>query len=249
MASVRVGGLEFFGGAGSDGFYIEGEGLQGLLSGVDVKRDSVSRPQAHGDFDVPGFLESRVVSIAGPCLADSAEKLSEYGRQITGLLADGAAMPVTFDVPGGPLWGMARLAAKTEFDVTLWGSQARYQLSLLFANPRLYGEAHGFEIGTYDLVNYGNFPAAPVYTVTGSSAGGYVVYGPAGKSFHVTRALNAGEIHTIDMADGYLRVNGVVVYGGIGSPANAWLVPGGGSVGVTVSDAAIITGRISDTYI
>jgi len=250
MANVRIGSLDFRGGDGQDGFYIEGQGLQGLLSGVDVKRDSVSRPQAHGDFDVPGFLESRIVTLAGPCIAASEDVLSHRGRMLTGLLADGGSLPVTFDVPGGPLWGRARLASKTEFDVTHWGSRARYQLSLLFANPRLFGESRT-RAAFLPIANYGNFGAAPVHTVFGDAPSGYQIAGVAGKVFTVTRPLVAGVPHVVDMANGYLRVGGVIVYGGI-SRGDTWVVPAGGQVTHTIfapSGFAELSTLVRDTYV
>lgn len=250
MASVRVGGLEFHGGAGQDGFYIEGEGLQGLLSGVDVKRDSVSRPQSHGDFDVPGYLEARIVSLAGPCIAESAEVLAHRGRQLTGLLADGGSLPVTFDVPGGPLWGTARLADKTEFDVSLWGSRAQYNLRLLFANPRLLGESR--TAGAFSpAFNYGNFPATPIHTVVGTSPAGYTIGGPDGKQYIVTQPLVAGSPHVIDMATGYLTINGATIFGGV-SRADTWAIPGGGNFAHTLNAAVgtlTLATTITDTYV
>ena len=244
--NVRVGGLTFFGGAGSDGFYIKDGGLTGLFGGVGVRSDSIPRPQAHGDYDVPVFRSSRMVSIMGPCEADSEERLDFYDRQFTGLLADGQSGRVVFDMPGGPRWGDARLAAN-EFEPVLWGRRADYMLQLRFANPRLFGEARTFAEGV-PAFHFGNFPAAPVLTVTSASAGGYTISGPSGKQFIVTAPLVSGHPHTIDMATGLLEVDGVVVFGGV-SRADTWAVPAGAQGTMTVSGTAVLSALVTDTYI
>src|SRR5690606_35423009 len=157
----------------------------------------VERPQAHGEFDVPVFRTSRIVSITGPCLADSAEKLDWYSNQLTGLLADGQAGRVVFDIPGGPRWGDARLFDVPDFEPVLWGERAAWQLQLKFANPRLFGETRTFGPGaSVTAHHYGNFPATPVITVSGAAPGGYTLTGPDGKQFIVTRPLVAGTPHT-----------------------------------------------------
>jgi hypothetical protein len=250
---VRSGGVEFHGQPNESGvgFFIDPDGLEGLDDGVSSKGRSVERPQAHGDFDVPGFLDSRIVSLSGWCIADSAERLAFLGSQLTGWLAEGSSA-VTFNHMGRVLWGTARRAPSTapKFKVNGYDSlEARFQVQLKFANPRLFGESRGFFPTTQLLFNYGNFPATPVYRITGDMPGGYTVFGPAGKTFSVTRPLTGAEVHTIDMADGRLRVNGVVVFGGIGATADTWAAPGGGSAPVAVSAGAAITGRISDTYV
>jgi len=250
---VRSGGVEFVGQMvrGGEGFLIAPDGLEGLDDGVSSKGQTVARPNAHGDFDVPGFLDSRIVSLSGTCLASSPEKLAWYGSLLTGFLAEGS-QAVTFNHMGRILWGSARRAPGTapKFKVDgLDGLSARFQVQLKFANPRLFGESRGFHPGTQLLYNYGNFPATPTYTITGANAGGYTVYGPGTKTYSVSRPLLSGETHTIDMADGHLRVNGAVVFGGIGATADTWAAPGGSSAPVAVSSGAVVTGRITDTFI
>src|SRR5690606_2498931 len=98
-------------------------------------------------------------------------------------------------------------------------------LTFWAADPRTFGESRTFgpvatatSVATY---HYGNFPATPVFTVAGSSPGGYEVQGQGGRRYIVTRPLAHGDPHIIDLATGLLRVGGAVVYGGV-SRADSW---------------------------
>lgn len=249
MTNVRIGQWLAEGGAGQDGFYIHT--IKGLFNGPGVRGESVPRPQAHGDHDVPVFRSPRIVVIEGPCIADSSERLDWQSNVFSGLLAEGQSGQVIFDMPGGPRWGNARLAVGTqpEFDVTLWGSRAEYQLQLKFANPRLFGESRTFASGVAAM-HYGNFTAAPVITVTGSAPSGYTINGPAGRQYKVTAALGATP-HVIDMADGYLRINGDVVSNAV-TIADTWGIPSGTSSTITVtpvSGTASASQLVLDTFL
>lgn len=259
MVAVRAGGLVFEGGAGQDGFYIEDKGLQGLLSGVDVRSNDVPRPDAHGDFVTPGFLEARIVSWSGPVIAPSLRELLRRGRQLTGLLAGGLQGRVMFDLPSGPLWGNGQLAMKTEFDPDMWedfnGSmRSPYSVSLKFANPRLFGETRLFGAAgnVFFLAHhYGNFPAAPVFTVTGDMPNGYWIYGPNDKVFAVIAPVVPGVPHVIDMATGYLTVGGVVTFGKV-TVADTWTVPSGGVVSqimIPVAGSGNVGMAVPDTFV
>ena len=249
-ANVRIGAWIARGGAGSDGFYIGENGLKGVFNGPGVRGDSVPRPQAHGDFDVPVFRSPRIVSIVGPCEGPSAERLDWYGNQLTGLLADGQAGQVIFDIPGGVRWGMGRLFDQPDFEPELWGSRYDWQLQLKFANPRLFGEARTFVAGE-PAFHYGNFAATELITVTGNEPGGYTIYGPNGKQFIVTAPLVAGHPHTIDMSKGVglLSVDGAYVMGGLGSRTDVWAIPSGAQVVATVSGSAALSRMVPDTFL
>lgn len=246
--NVRVGGLTFWGGAGADGFYIGDDSLRGVFGGVGVKGRDVEAPHRHGDFDVPVFRSGRVVSLAGPCHSPNAEVHGHRNRQLTGLLAGGDVGRVVFDIPGGPLWADGRLADAPEWRNILWGSWADYFLQLKFADPRLYGETRKFDpASSLSLHHYGNFAALPVFTITGTSGGGYTINGPGGRKFTVTTPLVGGVPHTVSMRDGYLRVGGSIVMGGV-TRADLWAVPPGAKVTVSVT-AGSLSASVADTFI
>jgi len=245
--NVRIGGLTFWGGEGSDGFYIRKGGLKGFLDGVGVRGNSVERPMAHGDFDLPVFRSARTVSISGPCLAPSEGEWMHRNRQLTGLFGDGRSGRVTFDVGGTVLWGDARLGDTPQWEPQMWGSRADYLLVLRFADPRLFGETRTFA-GGVAAYHYGNFAASPVHTVSGVGSG-YTINGPGGKTFTVTEAVTSEVPHRIDMATGFLEVGGVVVVGQVTS-ADVWAVPGGGTVTHTLTGSGLtLSTAVADTYI
>lgn len=253
-----VAGLPFWGAlpASGFGFVVDPDGLEGLDDGVTVKGESVSRPSQHGDYELPTYLESRIVSLSGNCLADSPERLGQLRRQFTGLLV-GAVGNVVFEHLGSTVWGRAGLApgVQKKFKVNAATStDARFQLQLKFADPRLFGESRAFAAATsLSLQHYGNFLSLPVLEVTGSMPSGYSVNGPDGRKFTVTQALTAGQTHRIDMNTGRLYRNGVLQVGWV-SRTETWGIPAG-SLGVPYTLAPVSgTGLISapsvlDTFI
>lgn len=219
-------------GSDTDGFYIDDDGFEGWNDGAEIIRDFVNRAQDHGAYDLPGFLDARVVSIIGTCWASSPEKLMWFGSQLTGLLVDGSGQ-IVVEQPGSTQWATGRLGARTTFAVRAEDIRsAAYQLQLWCADPRKYGEARTFAGGTPSY-HYGNFTSAPVHTVTGTMPG-YTINGPAGKTFTVTKPVTAGHPHTIDMATGRLVVDGAVQMGVVTS-GDVWGVPSGGQITHTLT--------------
>lgn len=236
------------------GFAIDPDGF-GLDDGVDIRRESVARVQAHGDYDVPGFLTSRTVPYSGWCRAPDSETLLHYRSQITGLLADGSSAVMVVDRPGGSMWAPVRLASMTKFRVRAKTPRvADWQLQLWMADPRLFGDAVTFPTERHSLAEVhhrGNFPALPVLEIKGAATGGYTITGPAGKKYTVTRALVAGQTHRIDMRTGLLEINGVIVMGGV-TIADTWAIPPGIHVPHTITavgGAASLTVTPPDTFI
>lgn len=248
-ANVRIGqNWTAFGGLGQDGFYIKKGGLKGVFGGVGVRGESVEYPHGDGDFELPVFRSSRFVTIEGPCIADSAERLDWYSNVLTGLLAGPDSGRVIFDLPGGVRWGDAQLNGPPEFDITMWGQRADWQLSLKFADPYLYRDAASFAGGSPSF-HRGNTKAIPVHTVTGSNGSGYTINGPDGKRFTVTRAVVAGSPHVIDMATGWLTINGVVQTGAV-TVSDLWAVPGGAQVTHTIAGSGLtLSTLLRDTFI
>lgn len=231
-----------------EGFVISPDGFEGWDDSVSVKGDAVSRPQSHGDFDVPGFLDSRVVSISGSCIAGSAQRLNALGSQLRGLLAEGGGQVVVHHM-GEHLWGTARLAPGTQTKFKVNGSDSRsakFQIQLKFADPRKYGGSKTFAGGA-SAYHYGNFPAIPTHVISGARVGGYTVSGPGGKQFVVTATLATGSPHTIDRAGG-LFINGSQVFGAV-TRADTWTIPAGAQVTQTVSNSLTLATTVTDTFL
>lgn len=251
--SVRIGALQFNSGSGFDGFYISK--LDGWDVTPEVRRDETAMQQRHGSFGAQSFLESRVMSISGRCYADSPQKLLKYSEQLSGVLAGGLPQRIVVERAGEMRWAVGQLASKTEFDIEVWGQRASYQIQVWFPDPRKFGNIQAFPLnGTpFDGVvayQYGNFPATPTITVNGS-ASGYTVNGPTG-FYVVTRALQTGHPHVIDMNTGLLSVDGVTVYGAV-SRADTWTIPPGVEVLQTVTPVsggvAAMRVVVTDTYV
>jgi hypothetical protein len=257
---VTVGSLEFHGQRstsqqGYDFFIAPDGGFTGWDDGVDIRRERVDRPGTHGSFVVPGYSDSREVSISGWCRARSVAELAVMRDHLTGLLADGGEADVTVDNQGLQLYAQAQLGSKPKFESDRRDRRfAAYQLQLWFPNPRKYAAARPAEPVAIDVavktVNYGNFPAAPVFTITGNMPSGYTIAGPDGKFYVVSRPVLPGQTHVIDMATGWLRIDGVIAYGAISSGAT-WCVPANDSARHTLlgNGIAAFTVEVKDTYI
>ena len=241
-ASARPTGL--FVGKGEDAF-------SGWDDGAAVRSESIPIPNGHGEFDVPVLNGARSVSIDGLAIADSEAELGHLRSQVVGVGADGSRFLLTVEHQGQTLWAYARLATKARFKdagARHGAIHAKFLLQFVCRNPRKFGETRTFDpAASITAYHYGNFPATPVLTVEGSSAGGYTVTGPEGRTFVVTQALVSGTPHTIDMATGRLIVGGVVVVGGIGT-AQTWTVPPGAQVAMSVS-AGLLSATVLDTFI
>lgn len=214
--NVRMKSLVMRGGDGSEGFYIRDRGLRGVLDGVDVRRTKTNR---HGDGTFPSRskLDARLVTIGGPCITTSAEKLDNYASQLKSLQAEREAFPVVFDLPGKTLWGMGFVSDKPGFLPTLWGKRADWDIELQFDDPVLFGESIQFPAApvgsTFEIHQYGNSLSYPKYVVEGNFPAGYTLNGPDGLRYRTTFPVTAGHPHTIDMSENYLWRDGAKVFG------------------------------------
>lgn len=248
MLRVRVGHLVFEG-LTSDGLLIGPDGFSGWDSGTDSKGQSVPRDDSDGDYDLPVYRQSRIVSISGQGLADSDAQLVHMGAQLTGLGSSGQLVRLIVDHHGSTTWADARVVSQTQWDERGGHRVADFQIQFKCADPRKFGETRTFASGEAAF-HYGNFPATPQITVSGSRPSGYTVNGPDGKRFVVTRALTAGNPHSIDMNTGLLRVNGVLVFGGV-TVAETWAIPAGRQVihTLTGSGSGDLSVKVADTYV
>jgi hypothetical protein len=249
LLRVVVGSV-YFNGLANKGFIIAPDGFSGWTSSTATKRNKVARVAAHGSFPVRGYRDERLVTISGTCLADSEMQLAFFGDNLTGLLADGDLGRITVTHSGNTRFADCLLEGLPEFEMFAAGQAAKFKIQFTLPDPWKYGSTKTFASGS-PAFHYGNFPATPVHTVTGTMPSGYSIYGPSGKIFTVTAAITAGQTHTIDMATGYLKVNGSVVFGAV-SRGDLWTVPGGTPVThtlVPVSGSGSLSTAVTDTFI
>lgn len=255
LLRVRVGSVLLSGQMDSSdgtGHLIAPDGFQGWDDGVDVRRNEIVRPRSHGDFDVPGDLGPRVISISGTTLAHSPASLGWFRSQLTGLLADGGTARVVVDHQETTMWANARLASKTKFTVNSADQlSASFQIQFWAADPRKYAKEN---IAGPDTVvssfHRGNFPASPWIDVTGDMPSGYSIW-CSGRQFAVSLPLLPGQTHRIDMATGRLYQGGTRQVGAV-LVANLWVVPPGAVVAMAlspVSGSGQIVVRVVDTFI
>lgn len=250
LLRVRVGGVTL-NGLAATGFIIAPDGFVGWDESTATKRDSVPLPQAHGSFAVRGFRDNRVLTVSGTCLADSEQQLRFFGNQLTGTGADGTAIRVTVDHSGSTTWADGYLDGETKFSMFATGQAATFAIQFWFPSPRKLGNTLTFASGV-PAYHYGNFPAAPVLTVTAiTTMSGYTIAGPAGKLYTVTVACNPGHPHTIDMATGQLVADGTISTASV-SQGDTWTIPGGARVVHTltpVSGSGSLGVAVTDTFI
>jgi hypothetical protein len=248
---IRVGGLDFHGGAGFDGFYISDDGLAGWDDSPPVRFDAVERQNADGDYDVPVYFGARVVTVSGYCYANSAEELGVYRNRLMGIPI--SSTRITGAVHGLTTFTDGAMAAASKFEVDIPGRRAAYQFSRRCVNPKRYGglnESVSAGDGTFTTSHYGNARASTKFIVAGTGDR-WRITGPGGRSVLVTQKLYDGHPHIYDMATGLLTIEGVVQLSGVDT-ADSWSIPSGRQLYHTLSvqnGSATATALTYDTYI
>lgn len=254
---ATVGPLSFEGGQMYEGFSLES--ISGWLSAPDIRRESAERQQAHGNFPAPGFLDQRLIVLEGKCFTNSAADQRHLGAQMSGLLTDGQYGRINVTHNGQTLWADVGLYTQ-EFDITLYGRVAEYQIQFVAPDPRRYGETRTFgpvaEGGEVLVHHRGNARAYPRFKVTaaGTMDEGWAVYGPGSgltrKRFKVNGNIAAGQSNDINLLTGEVTI-GNVRRRGVIEDATTWGIPGGTRVSHlldTNGDGGTLTAYITDTY-
>lgn len=246
---ARIGGISFVDWPADhhgDWFVLDQDGIQSVWGGVDVRRDDVPRPAAHGAFNLPGFLAPRVIPVSGHMSSRSAEGLEHMQSRLGGLLADGGLSRLVVEGPLGSRWcdvGLASATQITQLDATT----ARFLVTLWAADPRMYGAVGEFAAGEV-AINRGNFPATPILELTGASTGN-TINGPAGRAFTITQGRSAGQVHRIDLATGRVYLNGGLQLGVV-SRGDLWTVPPGmPGVTHTLSGSGSLKVLVPETFV
>lgn len=209
-----------------DAFVIEPGGLQTWLGSGQVRREDTARPTRHGSFFAPGFLSAKVTPITGHILAGSEATLKAKRRQLEALLVgvDTARMTVD-DGEGLITWadvGLAQQGAVREFGD---GSHsASFSIQVWSPDPFRFGELRTYgPAASVTAFHRGTVPAVPVIEVTGAGTA-FTVTSPGG-TYQVSGAT-AGGTHRIDMRNGWLYRDGVLVENASVS-ADTWSIPPG----------------------
>lgn len=248
MLEIRVDGREMFGDPRdlARGLIVKPDGFQGWRGLPAGRREALARAVEHGEHDVPTFLPARVVTIDGWVLADSEEQLEHLSELVAGIGATGERKRTVVKARGVTRWADGRRLLCEVDDSPGESLEAEFQLQLVFADPRRYGETNTLpEAGvstSIDVFSRGNFPSYPVVEIP-SAPSSYSISSPGG-TFTVSGATSGGT-HTVDLRRGRVYRNGVEMPGvGHGS---LWAVPSGAVWTHTLSVAGRV--RIPNTYV
>jgi hypothetical protein len=250
VLEIRIAGREILGGLRDEpyGLFVKKDGFQGWQGIGSRRREALSRAVEHGEHDVPVFLGSRVVTIDGWAIAATGPELEHLCESVTGIGATGARERVTVRQEDGYRWadGRVMVAECTDSGIRTGTPWASFQLQIVFADPRRYGETRSFpSAGTatsMQVGHYGNFPAYPVIEIP-SAPSSYTIQ-KSGLTFTVSGAT-AGGTHTVDLRRGRVYRNGVEMPG-VGT-GDLWTVAPGSLQTATLSVPGVV--KVTDTYI
>jgi hypothetical protein len=134
--NATLGGLTFVGGGGTATYTIDRDGLKGWFEGVEMRRETIARPNGDGDFDAPGYLGPRLITLTGLILTDDDPEAFEVAmKALEDLLADGGMDTFTVEQATGTYTAQVRRHGSPEIDLVAYGSTARYRLQLWAPDP------------------------------------------------------------------------------------------------------------------
>lgn len=235
------------------GLVVKPNGFQGWQGLSSTRRESLARAVQHGEHDTPVRLGSRVVTIDGWVLGESADDVGNLSDSLTGLFAAGRTR-VAISHQGKTLGADGRAVVAECDDSGRDPLVSEFQLQIVFADPRRYADTTVLPGDLLDPPNptatatsivvfhSGNFPAFPIVEIP-TAPTSYTV-SAAGKTFTVTGAT-AGGTHVVNLRNGRVYRNGVEMPGA--GKGDLWTVPPGASV----THALSVPGRvkIADTYV
>lgn len=134
------GGLTFYGDDTRPATYtIWKDGLKGWFSGVEMRHESIPRPNGDGDFDAPGRKGPRIITQTGLILADGDPEAFENAMSALGDMgSDGSKSEFAVQQATGTFGILARMHGEPEIIVELYGSRARYRFQLWAPLPAKY---------------------------------------------------------------------------------------------------------------
>lgn len=247
MMRLRLGGIEFVGDAGDATYTIEADGIRGLkLDGVDVRREVIDRPAAHGAFNTQGFLTGRRIRWSGDIETSNPDEQVHAITRLSGLLADGGMDRLVVDEGSSVRWLDVVRGGEPDITMITYGIAASYSFEAWAPDPRMYGDTREFAAGE-TAVHYGNFPATPRLLV-GAGSGGYTVTGPDARQVVVGTA--PAEAHYIDFVTGGLFTNAGIRQLGAITTYQPWKIgPGLPGAAASITGSRSLAQRVTDTFV
>lgn len=238
--TASLDGVEFRGDEYRDepGIYIER--VEGTLDGGSVRYESVPSGAGNGDgeLDVPNLrVDPRIILMQGFAVARTMRELATIGENLRGLAQFGLRL-FEWTEFGQTYATQVRRGTGNVFEPIGRTGWAEVTLRLRAPSQRIYGAQHpkAGPATTITVPNRGNFPALPVFDVTGNMPDGYRLVGD-GAEYIVTQGLAPGQTHRINMRDLSLTRNGAGQGGGT-HRGRALIVPERGELTVTLIPAS-----------
>lgn len=213
-------------------YLLDPTAIIGWSDGVDVKKNTTSRPISDGDFAEPGYFNSRLIIITGTAIANTVAELHQMRDEFIGILSDNHYDYLTITDGGGTRYTTVSLANKTAW-VQQLDTVAYWKLELYAPDPRIYSEMRVFHVGssvttvggmkmpiTYPMnfttsttdqlqsvTNHGNVTAWPLFEVTGDFPSGFTITDNVNGRVTYTGQVAFNSPVLIDMAKGTATQN------------------------------------------
>lgn len=198
--------------------------IDGWTDGPAVDAPRAKRPGQDGGFALPGTLEEREPRLSGFLVAESHHDLELASAGFRWLTNRFIWLTIT-DMYG--TFSVQGLVTRAAFRNHGFAPEGTWQLEMQCADPYKYGESELFAEAQM-LSHRGHGDAIPTISVTATTTmtGGYTIVGPGGSRYVVAQTLPAGSTHLIDMATGWILLDGTLQIGAV-TRADLWVVPPG----------------------
>lgn len=132
---ATIDGLEFVGDGASGTYTISS--LVGWFEGVGVRADRVAKPVADGEFDSPGYLTGRLITLQG-FVQTNSEAAFEAALEALGDIPVRDLTEFVVTTGAGSKAAMVRRVDAPDVSPIVWGFSASYRLSLFAPDPTRY---------------------------------------------------------------------------------------------------------------
>ena len=222
--------------------------IEGWWDSPDVKGETVDRPNADGEYDLPLYNQARLLTITGGLHTDGHAQTHHAMNWLTGAMKG----RIQVHGHGTTQWADAKRNGGVKF-TPITDTFAQWQVRLKCVNPLKFGELNTFPLirdAFADVYHRGNCGGSALVTVTGNAPGGYTLSEPGGVYYEVTGPLNPGQTHTIDFKTGIFRINGYIIAGQTGVSDIWFIEPGAGQpMKITSAGTVYAKATVLDTYI
>lgn len=247
----------------------------GGLGSPSPRRDTISRPRAHGDIDFTRYYEGRVISLSGYTFGPTMEEANTKFDLLKAELLLGTDHLFRFRRIGMAEDEQLVVRAASAIDTELSGASMliRWGVDLLAPDPRIYSASE--KSGDYDPVaagsgtgvvfplvfplvfagvatthltveNSGNFSTPPIFTVSGPVTNPIIDNDTTGESIQTSGlTLAAGETIVIDVGRRVLEVAGVARMDYLDAGNTEWFELSPGSNDLRLRGGSMVLGQTS----